>query len=69
MSSFLMMNDEKINMDSKEIEKMICFYKAIENGWTAKKENNKYVFTKLGCEKKEMKDFLQNHFNNSIQKK
>lgn len=58
---------EKIPIEYSKLQKMCCFYEALENGWSIQKTENKYIFTKPGCEKKEMKDFLQIHFNKTLE--
>lgn len=40
------LENDKLKMDSKKFQKMILMFNAIENGWTLKKRNDSYVFTK-----------------------
>jgi hypothetical protein len=41
-------------MDAIELEKMKFIYSALEKGWNVKKNNDKYIFTKKHCDKKEI---------------
>tara|TARA_B100002019_G_scaffold274146_1_gene270831 strand:+ start:20 stop:244 length:225 start_codon:yes stop_codon:yes gene_type:complete len=52
-------NDMKI--DCIMLQKMIFIYNALEKGWTIKKKNNAYVFTKNHEGKKEvmLEDYLK----------
>ena len=36
-----------INIKSKEFSKIMFIYNALEDGWTIKKINNKYIFSKF----------------------
>ncbi len=38
--------DNKVKIDLLQFQKMGFIYNAIEKGWTIKKRDNKYVFTK-----------------------
>tara|TARA_B100001057_G_scaffold458476_1_gene507770 strand:- start:376 stop:600 length:225 start_codon:yes stop_codon:yes gene_type:complete len=61
--------DNKVNIDLLEFQKMAFLYKAIENGWTIKKNDNKYVFTKKHKGEKEvfldtyLRQFLEHNFD------
>ena len=52
-----------------KLQKMAFIYNALEDGWTIKKKNNAYIFTKNHEGKKEvfldnyLKKFLENNFN------
>ena len=49
------------NIDTITLHKMAFLYNALENGWTIKKRNNLYVFTKNHEGKKEvmLEDYLK----------
>ena len=61
--------DNKVNVDLLQFQKMGFIYNAIENGWTVKKRDNKYVFTKNKKGEKEvfldtyLRQFLENNFD------
>ena len=61
--------DNKVNVDLLQFQKMGFIYNAIENGWTVKKRDNKYVFTKNKKGEKEvfldtyLRNFLENNFD------
>ena len=61
--------DNKVKVDLLQFQKMGFIYNAIENGWTVKKRDNKYVFTKNKKGEKEvfldtyLRQFLENNFN------
>lgn len=50
----LKLNNVDMNVNSKKMHKMIFLFNALENGWTIKKKNNKYIFLKNHGEKKEI---------------
>lgn len=52
---------ENINIDLKTLQKMAFINNAIDNGWTAKKKGNTYVFQKLHEGKREVfsQDYLE----------
>ena len=58
------------NVDPKQLKIMMFVNNAIENGWSVKKRNNDYIFTKRHEGKKEVFDeyylehFLISHFEN-----
>jgi hypothetical protein len=37
---------KNIQMDRKQFQKMMFITNALDNGWTVKKRNDKYIFTK-----------------------
>jgi hypothetical protein len=41
-------NDEnkQIEIDQLKFQKMVFLYNALDNGWSIKKRNNSYIFTK-----------------------
>jgi hypothetical protein len=58
-------------MDSIVFQKMLLIYNSIENGWTVKKINNQYVFTKPNTlqlfeeevlENDYLENFIKQHF-------
>lgn len=57
------------NVSPKYVAKMSFIYNALENGWTIKKNNDSYVFTKKHEGKKEMfsddylSTFMKDHFH------
>lgn len=55
-----------INIKSKEFSKIMFIYNALEDGWTIKKINNKYIFSKH--KNKEKQIFSENFLNNFITK-
>lgn len=55
-----------INIKSKEFSKIIFIYNALEDGWTIKKLNNKYIFSKRKTKEKQI--FSENFLNNFITK-
>ena len=48
-------------LDSLKLQKMVFLYNALENGWTVKKKDNLYIFTKNHEGKKEvyLDDYLR----------
>jgi hypothetical protein len=64
---------DKLKIDSIKFQKMLLLFNAIEDGWTIKKRNNSYVFSKNHEGKKEVLDesylqkFMKSNFDlNSI---
>ena len=55
-----------ININSKEFSKIIFIYNALEDGWTIKKNNNKYIFSKHKSKEKQI--FSENFLNIFITK-
>ena len=45
---------ENVKIDSLQFQKMMLLYNAIESGWSVKKRNESYVFTKNHEGKKEV---------------
>ncbi len=56
----LKINNVDLNVDSKQLHKMIFIYNALENGWMIKKKNKKYIFLKNHEGKREIfsEDYL-----------
>ena len=47
-------NNKQIEIDKIKFQKMVFLYNALENGWSIKKRNNSYIFTKNHEGKKEI---------------
>ena len=56
----LKINDVDLNVNSNKLHKMIFIFNALENGWTIKKKDKKYIFLKNHEGKKEIfsEDYL-----------
>ena len=52
MDSYL--ENENLKIDTIKFQKMLLLFNALEEGWTVKKKNNSYVFTKNHENKKEV---------------
>lgn len=50
------LDNDNLKIDNQKFQKMILLYNAIEEGWTIKKKNNSYVFTKNHENKREVFD-------------
>ena len=48
------LENENIKMDPIQFQKMILLYNSIEQGWSIKKKNNSYIFSKPHENKKEV---------------
>ena len=46
--------ENNLKIDSIKLQKMILLFNSIEEGWTVKKRNSSYVFTKNHENKKEV---------------
>jgi hypothetical protein len=60
---------EKIeNMDNIKIRKMLFLHNALNSGWTIKKRNDSYIFTKNHEGKKEvfLESYLQTFIMNNM---
>ena len=59
---------KKLNVDALLKQKMIFIFNSLEDGWTVKKKEDKYIFTKPHNKSKEilmdsyLKDFLKKNF-------
>jgi len=53
-----------MNNDKQRLYKSILIFNAIESGWTIKKNENKYIFSKYHQNKKEVLD--DNYLTNFI---
>lgn len=62
-------NCNNMNIDTIQLHKMAFLYNALENGWSIKKKENLYVFTKNHEGKKEvylddyLKRFITSNFD------
>jgi hypothetical protein len=62
-------NNVQFNLENIKFQKMVFIYNALNDGWTVKKKNETYVFTKKHGNKKELyleKDlssFIGNNLN------
>lgn len=60
------------NMNKKQYQKLLFISNTLDNGWTVKKESNKYVFTKKHENKKEvyqeryLEEFILENNNGSL---
>jgi hypothetical protein len=48
--------DKPIEIDNSKIKKMIFLYNALDNGWSIKKRNECYIFSKKHENRKEIFD-------------
>jgi hypothetical protein len=48
--------ENNLKIDSIKLQKMVFLYNSIEDGWSVKKRNGSYVFTKNHENKKEVVD-------------
>jgi hypothetical protein len=46
--------ENNLKIDGKKFQKMVLLYNALEEGWTIKKKNNSYIFSKNHEGKKEI---------------
>ena len=53
-----------VQMDRKKFQKMVFITNALENGWTVKKSQDSYIFTKKHENKREI--FQENYLENFI---
>jgi hypothetical protein len=49
-------DNTQIEIDKMKFQKMVFLYNALENGWSIKKRNNSYIFTKNHEGKREIFD-------------
>ncbi len=50
------MEGDKLEIDKIKFQKMVFLYNALDNGWSIKKRNDSYIFTKNHEGKKEIFD-------------
>ena len=60
----LYINNEQESYNEKQLKIMVFITNALENGWTVKKKDNQYIFTKKHEGKKEI--FNENYLENFI---
>tara|TARA_B110000008_G_C16663557_1_gene441836 strand:+ start:213 stop:446 length:234 start_codon:yes stop_codon:yes gene_type:complete len=62
---------DKIDLDENVFKKMIFIYNTLENGWSVRKKENSYVFTKKHENKKEVysSDFIRRFMKRNFLKK
>ena len=60
----LYINNEQESYNQKQLKIMVFITNALENGWTVKKKDNQYTFTKKHEGKKEV--FNENYLENFI---
>ena len=54
LQSLKHLGESDLKVDNIKFQKMILLYNSIEQGWTIKKRNDSYVFTKNSESKKEV---------------
>jgi hypothetical protein len=59
--------DLNTNVDNKYLQKMVFINNALEDGWSVKKKENSYIFTKKHENRQEIFDnnYLENFLNKS----
>ena len=67
MNVQLKIDNIEINTDNNKLQKMIFLFNALENGWSIKKKNKKYVFSKKHEGKREVffEDYLASFIKNN----
>lgn len=62
------LENENIKVDVIKFQKMILFFNSIEQGWSVKKRNESYVFTKTHEGKKEIfeESYLKKFMNTNL---
>ena len=55
-----------VNISLKTFQKMTFIYNAMEDGWTIRKRNDNYIFTKKHENRREI--FLENYLESFIKK-
>ena len=71
LDSLKALEDDDVKVDAIKFQKMLLLYNAIEQGWSIKKRNESYVFSKFHEGKKEVLEESYLHkftksFNKSI---
>lgn len=56
------LNDENIKIDTIKFQKMILIYNALEEGWSIKKKEDSFIFSKKHEGKREV--LLDSYLNN-----
>lgn len=60
----IMDKPNKLNLDKSQFHKMVFIMNALEKGWTIKKKEDKYIFTKKHENKKEI--FEENYLERFV---
>ena len=60
---------KNIKMERKQFQKMLFITNALENGWTIKKSQDSYIFTKKHENRREIfqEDYLESFIVNGLQ--
>ena len=60
--------EKKYTIKNIQFQKMLLIYNAINDGWSVKKENNSYIFTKLHNNIKEVfkEEYLTSFMNKNF---
>ena len=61
----IIINIDNLQYDEKKLKIMVFITNALENGWTVKKKEQQYIFTKKHDGKREV--FNQNYLENFIE--
>ena len=61
----IIINIDNLQYDEKKVKIMVFITNALENGWTVKKKEKQYIFTKKHDGKREV--FNQNYLENFIE--
>ena len=64
-NTILIDSPEHLNVDFMKLQKMAFVYNAIESGWSVKKNEDKYIFTKKHEGKKEV--YLESYVRKFIE--
>jgi hypothetical protein len=62
-------DDKQIEIDKQKFQKMVFLFNALDSGWSIKKRDDSYIFTKNHEGKKEVFDenylaqFMKDNFN------
>ena len=60
--------NKPIKIDNIKFQKMLFVFNAIHNGWSVKKEDNRFIFSKYHNEKKEIfeEEYLTSFMNENF---
>ena len=59
-------DNQSVNLDVIQLQKMVFLYNALQDGWTIKKQNDYYIFKKNHEGKKEV--YLDNYLKQFLSK-